>query len=57
MRGLKYSASLSYALGELVALYTSAWIEIPQLVKSVGILGVALYTSAWIEIQKKNKEC
>ena len=34
----------------LVALYTSAWIEIADLMLLSGPVLVALYTSAWIEI-------
>ena len=33
-----------------VALYTSAWIEIPVCKPPIDIFFVALYTSAWIEI-------
>ena len=40
-----------YRLAEAhVALYTSAWIEIPVSLILSGRLSVALYTSAWIEI-------
>ena len=35
-----------------VALYTSAWIEMIQKIKSLPLITVALYTSAWIEIIK-----
>ena len=35
-----------------VALYTSAWIEIPYLQLSEYLFSVALYTSAWIEIER-----
>ena len=34
----------------VVALYTSAWIEIKDFTKDGTIFDVALYTSAWIEI-------
>ena len=35
---------------DLVALYTSAWIEIAEIQLSKCRGNVALYTSAWIEI-------
>ena len=34
----------------IVALYTSAWIEICPVLGCIDGLNVALYTSAWIEI-------
>ena len=34
----------------IVALYTSAWIEMPNTHRIKHAVGVALYTSAWIEI-------
>ena len=52
VRGLKLSRTLSRLLCYHVALYTSAWIEIPEAdVDFIEVL-VALYTSAWIEIFK-----
>ena len=38
-----------------VALYTSAWIEIQNVLPSEKRLNVALYTSAWIEIDHAQK--
>ena len=37
-------------LGETVALYMSAWIEMVELTKQYRVYLVALYMSAWIEI-------
>ena len=34
----------------MVALYTSAWIEMPNAQRIEHTVRVALYTSAWIEI-------
>ncbi len=33
-----------------VALFTSAWVEIPQLFLMMPLPTVALFTSAWVEI-------
>ena len=52
VRGLK---SRSYGMGSekrFVALYTSAWIEIPLRNGARRTMPVALYTSAWIEISE-----
>ena len=41
-----------------VALYTSAWIEIPKAPRLVNAAYVALYTSAWIEMANtQDAEC
>ena len=47
VRGLKFISF--YYTFIIVALYTSAWIEI-ELIVHLHSLRVALYTSAWIEI-------
>ena len=50
VRGLKLGYSRAFLKRDIVALYTSAWIEI--LCQQFGSTAnyVALYTSAWIEI-------
>ena len=50
MRGLKLLGSIPNCCAIPVALYTSAWIEIPSAAHPRGSLRVALYTSAWIEM-------
>ena len=50
MRGLKYSFFSPPSSINEVALYTSAWIEIPKAPRLVNAAYVALYTNAWIEI-------
>ena len=42
--------ALNSATAFPVALYTSAWIEIPSAIRIDSIIDVALYTSAWIEM-------
>ena len=55
MRGLKYNIIPQRHITCVVALYTSAWIEIvDKLLKAVRPL-VALYTSAWIENMNKQE--
>ena len=50
MRGLKYSGIKINKHVRIVALYTSAWIEIFHMITPSLDSLVALYTSAWIEI-------
>ena len=47
---MKYQRHPGQDKERVVALYTSAWIEITALQKQISIARVALYTSAWIEI-------
>ena len=51
VRGLKYYGILTAGGTGIVALYTSAWIEIQKFLDNLSLIFVALYTSAWIEIQ------
>ena len=51
VRGLKFFLGCYPKRSELVALYTSAWIEISYLISLITADCVALYTSAWIEIR------
>ena len=50
VRGLKFIASGYIAEEGIVALYTSAWIEMLTARTPYQFENVALYTSAWIEI-------
>ena len=50
MRGLKYQDIPFGRIPGMVALYTSAWIEIIPPIINAFDSKVALYTSAWIEI-------
>ena len=52
VRGLKYYVRHDVPFVIIVALITSAWIEICQQVKNSIILVVALITSAWIEMTR-----
>ena len=58
-RGLKYLMFLASVFVIEVALFTRAWIEIRNLVKSTNVILVALFTRAWIEIffAIKNSTC
>ena len=53
VRGLKSYRSSATSHTVLVALYTSAWIEIIISRNQAMNLKVALYTSAWIEISQE----
>ena len=50
MRGLKYKRKIKNVDIPTVALYTSAWIEMMTVAKTIVLPVVALYTSAWIEM-------
>ena len=50
MRGLKWQYGDAGGTGVKVALYTSAWIEMFNILDIGFPVFVALYTSAWIEI-------
>ena len=50
VRGLKLPKRVRAERDPLVALYTSAWIEIVASIRNQRSKSVALYTSAWIEI-------
>ena len=51
VRGLKFHRLFLLLPADLVALYTSAWIEITVSIVIGLSIPVALYTSAWIEIR------
>ena len=55
VRGLKFCILLQLCRCPLVALYTSAWIEIDIRCINLNNRLVALYTSAWIEIVMKTR--
>ena len=52
VRGLKYVVKSASEKHNIVALYTSAWIEMISHTAHPYASSVALYTSAWIEIAK-----
>ena len=56
VRGLKFFLCIKEVRHAFVALYTSAWIEIPPVRSEKPCDSVALYTSAWIEINSATKD-
>ena len=56
VRGLKSFARVVNGGPNVVALYTSAWIEINDNYNIYLTVNVALYTSAWIEIEQAHAQ-